>query len=422
MKRRTDQRTDTVAYILSKFPVVTETFVLNEMLWLEKHGLRVEVFPLLRMKKQVLHAGARHFLGRLHHRGLFTWAVFAAQCFWLIQRPRVYAACWRDALWGNCLSPGFFARALMIVPKAAWFARTMRELNVRHIHAHFATHAGLAAYCAHRLTRIPYSITIHSGDIFVNRTMLEEKIRRSCGIVTISDFNRRFLIEKYGRPVEEKIQVIRCGVHRPERMGSAPRPRRRPVITCIASFDYYKGHRYLVEACAELKRRGLEFVCVCVGAGPDLETVRRRVRALGLREMRLVGAKPHHHVMRLLSRSSLMVLPSLVMDSGKTEGIPVALMEALAHGIPVVSSDISGIPELVESGRIGGLLVPQKNADALADAMERLLRDPARAECLGARGRERVLAQYNLDRNMEQKKQFFLERLRAEIMPAPTKS
>lgn len=407
-----------IAYCFSRFPLVTETFVLNEILWLQEHGMRVEVFPLIREKARVIHRGAESIVRCMHYTPLWSPRLWRDQAYWLFRRPRAYIDCWVKALWGNRRSRKFFLRALVAIPLAARYARVMQALKIGHVHVHFATHAALTAYGIRKLTGIPYTLTVHSGDIFADRSMLKEKMEASEGVVAISDFNKRYLTELYGNDIGRKIQVIRCGV-RLEALGERrSRSFPIPLVVCVASFDYYKGHRVLVSACNRLRKRGVAFRCLCVGQGPDFGYIQGLVREHGLeRHIRLLGARPHHVVLRLLGQASLSVLPSIVMDTGKTEGIPVALMESLGLGVPVVASRLSGIPELVDSGECGGLLVPQKDPEALADAMERLLADRPWADRLAERGRDRVRQVYDLNRNMDMKKQFIEERVRQA--PAP---
>ena len=188
----------------------------------------MDVFALVRESEPVHHREAAHLAERAFSVGLASWPVLSAQWYWLRRRPRAYASAWWGAVRGNARSPRFLMRALAVVPLAATFARRMRAARVEHIHAHWATHPTLAAYVASRLTGIPYSFTGHAHDIYVDRTMLQEKIAGASFVVTISEFNRRLLERLYGS------RGARPGRRHPLRNGSAPlraagRPARRPV-------------------------------------------------------------------------------------------------------------------------------------------------------------------------------------------------
>lgn len=389
-----------VAYIMSAFPVVTETFILFEIIELERGGLTVEIFPLRPRGEPTPHAGAAALAARTHYAGLVTLPTLAAQLHWLRRRPRAYLGAWWRALRGNVRSRGFLARAVVVVPLAARFAREMQRLGVGHVHAHWATHPALAANVVHHLTGLPYSFTAHAHDIYVDRTMLETKVRDASFVVTISDFNRRLLGRLYGDWAAAKTSVVRCGV---DLTAFSPRPPRAPVapftISCVAALREKKGQEYLVEACGLLRDEGVEVRCLLVGDGERRPLIEARISELGLDgRVLLLGHRSRDEVSATLKESDAMVLPSVTTGGGDMEGIPVALMEALATRVPVVASALSGIPELVEEG-VTGHLVPERDPRALADAIRRIHDDPEGAARMAAAGRERVLDAFDLERN-----------------------
>ena len=376
-----------VAYLMSRFPKTTETFILYEILEVERLGLHVEVFPLLRERDEVVHPGAEALIARAHYRRILSPEVLAAQIYWLGRRPGAYVRAWWRALRGNLGSRNFLARALMIVPLAAAFAREMQALGVAHVHAHWATHPALAAYVINLLAGLPYSITAHSHEIYVDRTMLEEKIRAASFVVTISEYNRRLLRELYGDAAAGKIAVIHCGVD-PEVF--RPRPARQPdtrfTIVCVASLQAHKGHTFLIEACARLRDAGVPFRCLLVGEGEDRPKIEAQIARLGLAgHFALLGRQPRDRVSAIVAAADVMTLQSIMTPSGMSEGIPAA-------------SAIRGIPELVEDG-VTGLLVPDQDATALATALLRIYQAPELGRQLGAAGRERVLREFAIQRN-----------------------
>jgi glycosyltransferase involved in cell wall biosynthesis len=386
-----------VAHVVSRFPLISETFILNEILELERLGLRVEVFSLLRGDAGVRHAEAGALAERAVYAGGSPVALAAAQLHWVRRRPGAYLRAWWRALRGNASSPKFLLRAPMAVAAGALFAREAQRRGVERLHAHYATHTALAAYVAHLLTGIPYSFTAHAHDIYVERPMLGEKLRGASFVVTISEYNRRLLEELYGDDVRGRISVVHCGIQ-PEVFAPREQPARGDAlrIVCVASLQDYKGHPYLIDACELLRERGVPFRLQLVGEGEDRPAIERQIAGLGLGDaIELMGAQPRDRVAALLRDADVSVLPSVVTASGKKEGLPVALMEALAMEVPVVATDISGVPELVEDGRTG-LLVPERDAAALADALERVWRDPGAARAMAAAGRERVLADFDL--------------------------
>lgn len=386
--------------MMSRFPKITETFILYEILELERMGVQVEIFPIIRERESAMHAEAAALVERAHYQKALSSRVLLAQFGWLSRRPGAYLRTWWNVVRGNLRSPKFLSRALLVMPQAAYFARQMQQLGIQHIHAHYATHPALAAYIIHQLTGIPYSITAHAHDIYVDRTMLGEKLEAARFIVTISDYNRQLLTSLYGEAIGGKIHVIHCGVDssvfQPRR---APQPQAELNIICVASLEEYKGHPYLIEACAQLKAQGIPFRCLFVGDGEDRPQLEALVASRGLSEQVVfMGRQPRQRVSELLNEANVMVLPSITARSGKKEGIPVALMEALAVEMPVIASRISGIPELIEH-EVTGLLVPEKDSRAIADALLRVYNDPAFALSLGKRGREKALREFDLQAN-----------------------
>ena len=390
-----------VGYLMSWYPVVTETFILHEMLELRRLGVDLEIFPLFGAGQDVKHPGSEQLQQRVHyHRGLSAELVLS-QLHWLVRRPRAYLGTWARALAGNAGSPRSLAKALVTVPRAAVIARRMQARGVRHVHAHWATHPALAAFVVQELTGIGYSFTAHAHDLYLDRSMLGEKIGAARFVVTISRYNRALIERLFGPAAAAKTTVIPCGVDPRVFRERTPRePDGVFRIASVAGLRDYKGHRWLIEACALLKQRGVPVHCVLVGDGPERGAVEQQIVAARLSaEVELLGNRPQDQIRQLLDRSDVMVLPSVVTAEGMMDGIPVALMEAMVTGLPVVSTRVSGIPELVQDGKTG-LLAPEKDASALADALQRLQRDPALSRRLAAQGRAHVLEQYNLIENV----------------------
>jgi glycosyltransferase involved in cell wall biosynthesis len=386
--------------VVSRFPAITETFVLDELRELRARGVDVEVLPLFGARGGEVHAGYRELRARTHHHRTLSWELAAAQLHWLRRRPRALLAAWAGALRATAPSPKLLVRAPAVLLKAALVARRVEAMGVAHLHAHWATHPALAAWTVRTLTGLPYSFTAHAHDLYVDRAMLAEKVRDAAFVVTISDFNRRLLEEVCGPEARGKVHVIRCGV---DLRAFAPAPRRAPAVptfACVASLKAYKGHAVLLDAVALLRGRGVAVRVVLVGDGPLRGDLEARVARLGIGDaVTLRGALPHQEIPAILAGATAVVLPSVTQSDGQMEGIPVALMEAMAAGVPVVSTRLSGIPELVRDGE-GGLLVPERDPEALAAAMERLAADPELGARLAAGARRIVERDFDRARNV----------------------
>ncbi len=392
-----------VAWIVSRFPVVTETFILREMDELERRGVDIDLYTLVRDEPDILHASAVARLADMtagSDPGLRK--LIASQFRWMARRPGRLIKAWTRALVGNRRSLRFLARALVVVPVAAYFAERMQESGVKRVHAHWATHPALAAYVIHLLTDLPYSVTAHAHDIQVNSSMLAEKLGSADQVITVSEFNRRHLIDAVPE-LEDRCSVVRCGVPRASVAAVAPvidhDDDSTIELSCIASLKPYKGHRHLLGACRRLVDRGHQVRCTIAGSGPELERLQQQVTTLELDEhVVFVGAIDGQAVSRLLDESDVFVLPSTIEPSGKMEGIPVALMEAMAAGTSVVASRLSGIPELV-AHEVSGLLVEPGDEEALALAVERIVSNPERAAAMASAALGRIEAEFTVEHN-----------------------
>jgi glycosyltransferase involved in cell wall biosynthesis len=393
-----------VAVFVSRFPHLPETFVLHELEELERLGFTVSLSSLVHHHEAVSQPGSARWAALATFGDeLGPARLLGAQLHWLRRRPRAYLSAWGRAVVGNARSPRFLLRALVVVPVAAAFARRCERDGVDRIHAHWATHSGLAAWVAGRLTGLPTTITAHAHDLYVDRSMLGEKLRATEHVVTISDVNRE-LLEGWYPDLAGRVAVIPCGVDLDGLVPAAragDRAATAPLrIVTVASLQDYKGHRHLVDALARLTAAGVPVHATFVGEGEERPDLEHRIAAHGLGDVvDLVGAQPHDRVLDLVRGADLVVLPSVVTASGKREGVPVALMEALALEVPVVATAISGIPELVVHGRTG-LLVPPADPDALAGAITRIGRDPALARRLAEAGRRHVADRYDRRRNV----------------------
>lgn len=399
-----------VAYLVSRFPKLTETFVLYELVALEAMGIAVELYPLLRERQPITHPEAERWTRRARFHPFVSLPILRAQLHFLRRDPRRYAGALCEVLRGTWGSANFFLGAIAYFPKAVRFALEMEREGVTHLHAHFCTHPALVALVVHRLTGIPFSFTAHGSDLHVERRMLAAKVDAAAFAVTISEYNRRVMLDACGAAAGEKIHVIHCGADVTAFTARPAGPRAGPVrILCVASFEEVKGHRHLLDACALMRDRGTDFTLDLVGEGPLRREMERRIARLGLGgRVRVLGGRPRPDVARLLREADVAVLASHPTKDGKREGIPVALMEAMAAGLPVVSSALSGIPELVEHDRTG-LLVPPADAAALAGALAHLAADPALRQRMGAAGRETVEREFDLRTNATALLELFLD-------------
>jgi glycosyltransferase involved in cell wall biosynthesis/peptidoglycan/xylan/chitin deacetylase (PgdA/CDA1 family) len=404
-----------VAYVMSRFPKISETFILVEMLAMERRGVRVEVFPLIRERAKLVHPEAQAVVERAHYLPVISPAIVRSNLQWLREDPRAYLGVLRDVVRGTLGSLNFLVGGLGTFPKVAHAARMMQAQGVTHVHCHFATHPALAGFVIRRLTGIPFSFTAHGSDLHVRRRMLPEKVAEAAFVATVSEMNRQMIIDECGGRFAEKVHIVRAGVD--TRTFTAARNGDRPPtdgplrVICIGTLHEVKGQTHLVEACRLLGERGVDVECRFVGDGADRSALEAQIAAGGLEgRVELLGSMTGGEVAAELRRAHVLVAPSVPTAEGKREGIPVVLMEAMSSGLPVVASDLSGIPELVVH-EVAGLLTPPGDAPAIADALQRLHADPELRARLGAQGRARVEAEFDVERSVEQ----LLERIPGEV-------
>jgi colanic acid/amylovoran biosynthesis glycosyltransferase len=390
-----------VAYVTSRFPKLTETFVLGELLALERRAVPVDLYPLLRERAPVVHPEAARLVARSRYEPFLSPAIVLSQLVWLRRRPGAYLRAWRDVLVGTWGSPNFFVGAIGCFPKVAHSARRMQAEGVTHVHCHFANHPAVAGLIVHRLTGIPFSFTAHGSDLHKDRRMLGRKVAEAAFVATVSHDNRRLIVAECGEHVAGKVHVLRAGVDTalfaPSTFEPAGQRRDALRIVCVGTLHEVKGQTYLIEACRLLAGQGIDVRCRLIGGGPDERALRAQVEHAGLTEsIVLAGPRTRQQIVEELRRADALVAPSVPTRAGRREGIPVVLMEAMSTGLPVVASAISGIPELVED-EVSGVLVPPRDAAAIARALRRLTADPALRERLGRAARSRVLAEFDLE-------------------------
>ena len=296
----------------------------------------------------------------------------------------------RDGLW----SVFYFVEALIL-----W--QHCERNRVRHIHAHFASApsdlAWLAASFGNRVRGEgeppwSWSMTVHGWHEFVDerKHSLGEKAAAADFVICISEYTRSQLMRQVDPTVWPRLHVRHCGID-PDMFSPAKAGAASPgTVLCVGRLDAEKGHLVLVDALAALRGRGLDATAVFVGAGPLRPVIEERIAALGLdRRGAPHGRDRAGRDQGLLRPRSAFCLPTFI------EGLPVVLMEAMASGLPVVTTPVNGIPELVQDG-VTGLLVPPGRPDLLADALQRLLSDPDLRARLADRARARVVAQHDI--------------------------
>ena len=393
-----------IAYITQSFPALTQTFVYREVLALENIGFDIATCAIWKPNRAGLSQESRPLVDRSLYVFPISWFRFlGAHLYFLLTHPAAYMRTLFFILTRQGESGKNRLRTLFHFCEAIYLAPELKKRRVRHIHAHFTINAASIALVLSRLLGISFSFTAHNI-FFTDRLLLKEKVQEARFIVAISEFTKQFLISLVPKQdLADKIHIVHCGLSLDDFAPPDSKPQNDiPLLLFVAQLCPRKGAPILVEACGILAERGVVFRCVIVGDGPQRALVEQLIEQHGLQKViELAGAVPQEHLKKYLDQADVFVLPCITASDGDMDGIPVSLMEAMAMEIPSVSTQVSGIPELIENGQ-SGLLSPEKDAAALAGALQRLLADKTLRAKLGKNGRQKIVQEFNIQANVAQ--------------------
>ena len=285
--------------------------------------------------------------------------------------------------------------------QAVYVGLRLQDLGIDHVHAHFAGMAARTAFWIAKFFPITFSFTAHANDIFAPGNFeigLEKLIQTARLIITETDYSEKFLRERFPEHAD-RIHRIYNGLNLAE-FGHANFSSDPPMIVAIGRLIPKKGFANLIRACALLVEHGRPFRCEIFGDGPLESQLRGQVEELGLQEfVQLPGPKPQHELRERLARANVFVLPSVPEAEGGMDNLPTVIMEAMATGLPVVSTRIGGIPEMVIDNETGFLMRPD-DPMALADAIEKVINDRSLGQKLGQAGHERAQKLFSIEKNV----------------------
>ena len=379
-----------IAYLFSRYPVVSQTFCDSEMLALESLGFQLEIGSLFRPHNSFRHERLDRLRAEVHHLpdadivdALVTNPEFKQTLGPVIEKHK--------KAYGERFKPASLAR------NAWYFAALFRRLGVQHVHVHFANRATHTALFLRKLG-FTFSFTAHAQDFMCDLgspELLAEMAREAEFVVAVSEFSRRLLLDLCPDSAG-KILRIYNGIEVSDFsvVPVAQRPALR--VVSIGRLIEFKGFRYLIDAAHLLQQRGVPVDMRIIGDGPLRAELAAQIASLGVENsVKLLGVCSQEQVKRELSECDLFALASIVDKGGASDILPTVITEAMASGLPVVSTTVTGIPEMVVPGETG-LLVAPENAEALADAIQQLATDPAQRERMGKAGRARAEAMFSL--------------------------
>ena len=388
-----------ILYIVSVLPALSATFIDREIRVLAAAGFDVAtVSRATPLPGEVSDEVRNYYCDTLYLDALNVFRKASANIRVLLSKPLQWLSILRLIFTEKEVkSPRDRLRLLAHFVQAGCVYDRYKGSAISHIHAHFLNAPTSIALFLSILTDIPFSFTEHASNIYVDPLMFRTKLRLCKKVVMISQYNKDFLLSKYGEELEDKIQIIHCGldphVYTPIRVKND----RHPVMLAVGRLVAMKGFYFLLQACRLLKDRGVAFNCIIIGDGEEKSTLLRKSIEFGVEDVvTFQGAVVQERVMQFLQEASVFVLPSIITDDGRRDGIPVALMEAMAMELPVISTNIVGIPELIEDGN-EGLLVEQRNPSELAAALEFLLENEHVRKRMGRNGRQKIIDRFNIN-------------------------
>ncbi len=387
-----------IAYFVSLFPCWSETFILREIQALKKAGQEVTVFSLSGVHEEFAQKAAEEFVEK---GAVFYPKVpdIVLALFKFILSPSAWRLLrsFRREYRGNTTG---YLKSVSAAIIGLSFRRTILRRGIAHIHAHWGTYPSTAAMFLSSATSVPFSMTVHAHDIFLENHAVALKTSLSRFVFVISEYNRRFITEKYG--AVGNIKLCHCGIEPDKFPFPGPRGDRisgGPLrFISVGRLAPIKGFPLLITACAHLKEEGIQFTCEIIGGGPLKESLEKMILDQGLSSQVTIGGPYQSEtVLEKISNSDMFLLPAIRTPEGDQDGIPVVLMESMALGTVVITRPVSGVPELVEDGVTGFLSTGSNGKDFGEKVLQVIGMSPETLDAVRKRARKRIEEEYNID-------------------------
>jgi glycosyltransferase involved in cell wall biosynthesis len=398
---KTPEPTMRLSYVIGRYPVLTETFIDREIQHLLDRGVDLAIVSIRRPDRSLSPAQVELSQRVRYLLPANVPELLLAHLTALLGRPRTYL---RTLAWllSRPHRGASRAKTAMHFGTGIYVAWVLRRRHGVNLHAHFVDRAATVALVAARFLDATYTVTAHAQEIYVNPLMLRERIAGAAFVATCTEYNRAHLAGVVGERHAAKIVRLYHGMPLSELGQATPgRADSPPLILSVAQLSERKGLKHLVRACALLREAGVAFRCEIVGDGPVRGDLERLIADLGVGEsVVLTGPLPYPEVVDRYRRATAFALPCIIAPDGDRDGIPNVILEAMAAGVPVVTTPVSGIPEVITDNETG-LLVPQADPVALAAAITRVLDDADLGLRLGRAAREFVEREFDMNRNLD---------------------
>jgi glycosyltransferase involved in cell wall biosynthesis len=396
-----------LGYILKGYPRISETFISNEILLLERLGFTMQLFPMRQPRENFCHASVKEIRARVDYLPTELlpefYRLLVPTFFLALKKPAQFIQTLKFANQGLARDKQLLT--LKHLMQAAYLANNhlLDGTRISHLHGHFAHSPTSVTLFASSYSGIPFSFTAHAKDIYTSsKKKIRRKMERAEFVVTCTRHNKEYLenLGSTGTPIYciyHGIDISLFTATMPARKTCAPYR-----ILTVARLTAKKGLPTIYRALAELKQQGLQFQHTLIGDGDDREAILEMIEQLGLGDScRWLGTRTHEEVLSHFKKSDLFVLGCEIAENGDRDGIPNVLVESLAMGVPAVSTTVSAIPEILINGKTG-ITVEPKDPQALALQMMQLLSDNRLRSRLIESGRKRVEDNFDNSRLIEQ--------------------
>lgn len=397
----------TVAYIANQFPSPVEPYVMEEILELRRRG--VGVIPCsVRLPEETIDEELKPFSAETLYLQPLRFKLLMSALWMCLKRTSALAGLVKRVILGRNESPMQRIRTLLHTWLGAYYAILLQRRGVEHIHVHHGYFGSWVAMVAARLLGISFSMTLHGSDLLLHPRYLETKLKHCKFCITISEFNRQHILEHYPKCGLRKVLVQQLGVSLWEGTRSMPKNTTQDscmVILTVGRLHPVKNHAFLLRACRRLKDRGIRFACKIAGEGTEHASLEQIIHRLDIQaEVQLLGHLSGGQLHACYADASLVVLTS------HSEGVPLALMEAMAHGKIVLAPAITGIPELVRHGQTGFLYQPGSLEDFVTQ-LERISKSRSILSPMQDAARRHVIEHFNREKNLMAFAESFLRRV-----------
>jgi glycosyltransferase involved in cell wall biosynthesis len=413
-----------IGYLLRSYPRLSQTFILNEILALEKIGVSLQIFALTNPHEKVVQMQVDQVQAPVHYleesiqprrigNSLKEHAEVASRYFAGYLRALFYVATHRAIDQGYIASTRWecFLQAVYLICVLRSQERETGK-KVDHLHAHFAHDPALIAYLVHLITGLPFTFTAHARDLYqVPEAVLIDRIRQAKGVVTCCGANLEYL-NQIGPSQQSKFSLIYHGVNlkdfQPDPHSAASSVPENPIILSVGRLVEKKGFQDLLQALIMVKEKGQQFCCAIYGDGPLFQQLESWIKEHGMtNEVKLMGDRTQQELISIYQSATLFALTPMQTDDGDRDGIPNVLVEAMAIGLPVITTAVAGIPELVENNQ-NGLLYQSHDVEGISSGIIELLRNAEKRRQLGAAGSKKVREQFDVAQAAKRLKTLFI--------------